>query len=132
MDPQVALARVVVDEAHEAVAAGRVGDYRANDLFAAVPGAHAQTRIKDIVDVENVRENQLVGYGIVTGLAGTGDDTSAPFASQSVLALLRRLGVQVDSSQVRLKNVAAVIVTATLPPFSRPGTKIDGASSATP
>ncbi len=93
-------------------------------VFAAPRAARAE-HLRDLTDIAGARENQLVGYGIVTGLAGTGDDTSAPFASQSVLALLRRLGVQVDSSQVRLKNVAAVIVTATLPPFSRPGTKID-------
>lgn len=81
--------------------------------------------IRDLADVAGARDNQLVGYGLVTGLAGTGDDTSVPFTSQSVLSMLRRLGVQIDSQQVRLRNVAAVVVTATLPPFAKPGTKID-------
>ena len=72
-----------------------------------------------------VRDNQLVGFGLVTGLGGTGDDTSVPFAQQAVLSMLRRLGVQVDSTQIRLRNVAAVTVTATLPPFAKAGTKID-------
>ena len=62
-----------------------------------------------------VRDNQLSGYGVVTGLNGTGDDISVPFAAQSLLALMRRLGVQVDSGQMRLRNVAAVMVTATSP-----------------
>ncbi len=88
------------------------------------PGAHAE-RLRDLAEVAGARENQLVGYGLVTGLAGTGDDTSVPFTSQSVLSMLRRLGVQVDSPQVRLRNVAAVIVTSTLPAFAKSGTKID-------
>src|SRR5688500_2255256 len=78
-------------------------------------------RVRDLADVAGVRENQLIGYGLVTGLSGTGDDTSVPFTSQSVLAMLRRLGVQVDPVQVRLRNVAAVMVTATLPAFSKQG-----------
>lgn len=82
-------------------------------------------RLRDLVDVGGARDNQLVGYGLVTGLAGTGDDTSVPFTAQSVLAMLRRLGVQVDPNQIRLRNVAAVVVTATLPPFAKQGTKID-------
>lgn len=93
-------------------------------LLAAPRVARAE-HLRDLTDVAGARENQLVGYGIVTGLQGTGDDASAPFAAQSILALLRRLGVQIDSPQVRLKNVAAVIVTATLPPFAKTGTKID-------
>lgn len=86
--------------------------------------AHAE-RLRDLADVAGARENQLVGYGIVTGLNGTGDDTSVPFTAQSVTSLMRRLGIQVDPKQLRLRNVAAVIVTATLPPFAKPGTKID-------
>ncbi|MBX3209336.1 MAG: flagellar basal body P-ring protein FlgI [Labilithrix sp.] len=82
-------------------------------------------RLRDLVDAGGARENQLVGYGLVTGLAGTGDDVSVPFTAQSVLSMLRRLGVQVDSPQIRLRNVAAVIVTAQLPPFAKQGTKID-------
>jgi flagellar P-ring protein precursor FlgI len=82
-------------------------------------------RLRDLCDVVGARDNQLVGYGIVTGLNGTGDDVSAPFAMQSLRALLRRLGVQVDARQVRLRNVAAVVVTATIPPFMRSGARLD-------
>jgi flagellar P-ring protein FlgI len=87
-------------------------------------------RLRDICDVVGARDNQLVGYGVVTGLAGTGDDISAPFAAQSMRALLRRLGVQVDNRQLRLRNVAAVVVTATIPPFSRNGNRLDVVVSA--
>jgi flagellar P-ring protein precursor FlgI len=89
------------------------------------PGAAQAEHIRDLADVAGARENQLIGYGLVTGLSGTGDDTSVPFTSQSVLAMLRRLGVQVDPTQIRLRNVAAVIVTATLPAFAKQGTKVD-------
>lgn len=92
--------------------------------FALSRDAHAD-RIRDLADVAGARENQLVGYGIVTGLNGTGDDTSVPFTSQSVLSLLRRLNVQVDPAQIRLRNVAAVIVTANMPPFAKQGSKLD-------
>ena len=86
--------------------------------------AHAE-RLRDLADVAGARDNQLVGYGLVTGLQGTGDDASVPFTAQSVLSMLRRLGVQADPAQVRLRNVAAVIVTANLPPFAKQGTKLD-------
>ncbi len=85
-------------------------------------------KLRELADVAGARENQLVGYGIVTGLTRTGDDISVPFAAQSTLSLLRRLGVQIDQSQLaqmQLKNVAAVAVTATLPAFAKAGTKID-------
>jgi flagellar P-ring protein precursor FlgI len=82
-------------------------------------------KLRDLAEVAGARENQLLGYGVVTGLAGTGDDTSAPFAAQSMQAMLARLGLKVDSTQLKLRNVAAVVVTATLPAFSKPGTKID-------
>ena len=82
-------------------------------------------RLRDLTDVVGARENQLLGYGIVTGLNGTGDDASAPFAAQSLRSLLRRLGVQIDAKQVRLKNVAAVLVTANVPAFSRTGGQLD-------
>ncbi len=81
--------------------------------------------LRDLIEVFGVRDNQLIGYGIVSGLNGTGDDVSAPFAMQSLRALLRRLGVQVPDKQLRLKNVAAVVVTSTLPAFARSGTRID-------
>jgi flagellar P-ring protein precursor FlgI len=87
-------------------------------------------KVKDLCDVMGARENQLIGYGVVTGLNGTGDDVSAPFAAQSMQALLRRIGVQVDSRQLRLRNVAAVIVTADIPAFSRSGTRIDVTASS--
>lgn len=91
----------------------------------AVPREARADRVRDLCDIVGARENQLVGYGVVTGLNGTGDDVTVPFAKQSLKALLRRLGVQVDEQQVRLKNVAAVIVTATLPPFARSGARLD-------
>jgi flagellar P-ring protein precursor FlgI len=81
--------------------------------------------IRDLCDVVGARENQLVGYGIVTGLNGTGDDVSVPFAKQSLESLLRRLGVQVPDQQVRLRNVAAVVVTTTIPAFVRSGARLD-------
>ena len=91
----------------------------------AAPRTARADRLRDLVDAGGARENQLVGYGLVTGLTGTGDDVSVPFTAQSVLSMLRRLGVQVDSPQIRLRNVAAVVVTAQLPAFAKQGTKID-------
>jgi len=82
-------------------------------------------KLRDLTDVVGARDNQLVGYGVVTGLNGTGDDITVPFAQQSLRALMRRLGIQVDPKQARLKNVAAVIVTATIPPFVREGSRLD-------
>lgn len=81
--------------------------------------------VGDLCDVVGVRENQLIGYGVVSGLNGTGDDVSAPFATQSMLAFMKRMGVHIDAGQFRLKNVAAVVVTATLPPFARSGGRLD-------
>ena len=92
-------------------------------LFSA--GSARAEKLRDLCDVSGARDNQLVGYGIVTGLTNTGDDISVPFTAQSVLSLLRRLGLQVNPTQLRLRNVAAVMVTATLPAFAKPGTKID-------
>ena len=91
-------------------------------LFAAP--AHAD-KLRDLVDVVGARDNQLVGYGVVTGLNGTGDDITVPFAAQSLRALMRRLGIQIDAKQVRLRNVAAVIVTSTIPAFVREGSRLD-------
>ncbi len=88
--------------------------------------AMAASRIKDIVDVEGVRDNLLVGYGLVVGLDGTGDSlNSSPFTEQSLIGMLERLGVNVRDDGVSTDNVAAVMVTATLPPFSRQGSRID-------
>jgi flagellar P-ring protein precursor FlgI len=94
-------------------------------LIVLLPGTARADKVRDLVDIVGARENQLVGYGVVTGLNGTGDDVSSPFAMQSLRALLRRLGVQVDARQIRLKNVAAVIVTANIPAFARNGSKLD-------
>jgi len=97
------------------------------------PPATAQIRIKDIVDMEGVRDNQLVGYGLVIGLNGTGDRLrSAVFTRQSLVGMLERLGVNTRDFERQLdtKNVAAVMVTANLPAFARPGSRIDVAVSA--
>lgn len=82
-------------------------------------------RLLDLCDVVGMRDNQLIGYGVVVGLSGTGDDVSAPFAMQSLRSLLRRLGVQIDAGQLRLRNVAAVLVTANIPAFVRSGGRLD-------
>ena len=100
--------------------------------FLAAPGL-AQVRIKDIADVEGVRENQLVGYGLVVGLNGTGDRLdSAVFTRQSLIGMLERLGVNTRDQETKLqtKNVAAVMVTSSLPAFARTGGRIDVAVSA--
>lgn len=86
----------------------------------------AQSRIKDIADFEGVRDNLLVGYGLVVGLDGTGDDLdSAIFTRQSLIGMLERMGVNARDEDLETENVAAVMVTANLPPFSRQGTRID-------
>jgi|SRR5579872_1157776 len=88
--------------------------------------AHAQTvRIKDVAKVQGVATNQLVGYGLVTGLAGTGDSTSVAFTSQTIQNLLQAFGLSTSSQAVRTRNVAAVVVTAALPPFAHSGDTID-------
>jgi flagellar P-ring protein precursor FlgI len=86
----------------------------------------AAARIKDIVDFEGVRENQLVGYGLVVGLNGTGDSlNNSPFTKQSLQSMLERLGVNTAGENVRTANVAAVMVTANLPPFATQGSRMD-------
>jgi flagellar P-ring protein precursor FlgI len=93
--------------------------------------AYASSRIKDIVDVEGVRKNQLVGYGIVVGLSGTGDTLrNSPFTKQSLEAMLERLGVNTRDANMETKDAAAVMVTADLPPFGAPGARIDVTVSA--
>ena len=82
-------------------------------------------RIKDIVDIKGARQNQLVGYGLVVGLFGTGDGKNSVFTSQSLAALLNKMGVTVNPEQLKGNNVAAVMVTADLPPFARAGSQID-------
>lgn len=82
-------------------------------------------RLKDIADIEGVRGNQLFGYGVVIGLNGTGDGKGVEFTIKSLSNLLERLGVRVEPEDIKVSNVASVIVTATLPPFIRPGSRID-------
>ncbi len=86
----------------------------------------AQVKIKDIVDIENVRGNDLVGYGLVIGLDGSGDTIrNSPYTEEALSNLLERLGVNIQGSDFRPNNIAAVIITATLPPFARVGSRID-------
>ena len=95
-------------------------------LMTGLVAAFPQSRIKDIAFVQNSRDNQLIGYGLVIGLQGTGDGTrNSPFTEQSVRAMLENLGISTAVGSARTKNVAAVIVTANLPPYSRSGTRID-------
>jgi flagellar P-ring protein FlgI len=96
-------------------------------FLAAILASQAATaaRIKDLTAIEGVRTNQLVGYGLVVGLAGTGDGTTTNFTVQSLLNMLERMGVHVSSTSVKVKNVAAVMVTASMPPFARIGNQID-------
>lgn len=82
-------------------------------------------RIKDITTVEGIRDNPLMGYGVVVGLSRTGDSQQTVFSIQTLANLLARMGLQIPASSVRVNNIAAVFVTATLPPFARPGMKID-------
>ena len=93
--------------------------------------AAASSRIKDIADFEGVRENQLVGYGLVVGLNGTGDNIkSINFAKESLISMLDQLGINARDGQLKSKNIAAVLVTASLPPFARQGSRIDVMVSA--
>lgn len=88
--------------------------------------ADAQTRIRDVVDVEGVRQNDLIGYGIVVGLNGTGDSVrNSPFTEDSLTYMLERLGVNVQGEDIKPNNVAAVLVTSTLPAFARNGSTVD-------
>jgi flagellar P-ring protein precursor FlgI len=102
----------------------------------ACAGAARADRVKDLASVASQRTNQLIGYGLVVGLQGTGDDASVPFTTQSMKAMLAQMGVRIDGpltdfeqaltvSRVDIKNTAAVLVTAELPGFSKPGQRID-------
>lgn len=94
-------------------------------LLASSLVASPEVRVKDLVTVEGVRTNPLIGYGLVVGLQGTGDGTQAAFTIQSLANILRRSGVSVSQASIRVRNVAAVMVTAELPPFARPGQALD-------
>jgi flagellar P-ring protein precursor FlgI len=90
------------------------------------PGA----RVKELVSIEGVRDNQLVGYGLVVGLAGTGDRRQTVFSAQTLTNMLERMGVSAPATAIRVNNVAAVMLTATLPAFAQPGTRIDVTAAA--
>jgi flagellar P-ring protein precursor FlgI len=89
-----------------------------------------EARIKDIASIEGIRDNQLVGYGIIVGLNGTGDSQQTSFPIQTLAATLLRMGVSVPAASIRVQNLAAVFISATLPPFARPGTKLDITASS--
>lgn len=95
-----------------------------------MPPAQSATRLKELASIEGVRENPLIGYGLVVGLNGTGDRRQTVFSAQSLANLLQQMGVSVPGSALRVNNTAAVIVTASLPPFSQPGIKIDVTAAA--
>jgi len=87
--------------------------------------AFATVKIRDISDVEGIRNNQLIGYGLVVGLNGTGDKSGTDFTVQSLVNMMERMGITVKKDDVSVKNVAAVMVTAKLPPYSKAGTMVD-------
>jgi flagellar P-ring protein precursor FlgI len=94
-------------------------------VILALPAVTMGARIKDIAKLKGVRNNQLIGYGLIVGLNGTGDSSSTEFTIQSLVNMLERLGVTVDKDKVKVDNVAAVMVTAELLPFAKPGNTID-------
>ena len=94
-------------------------------IFVIVPSAGYSARIKDITSIKGIRQNQLLGYGLIIGLNGTGDKGGTKFTIQGLVNMLEHMGVHVDPDEVKVKNVAAVVVSAKLPPFARIGKKID-------
>jgi flagellar P-ring protein precursor FlgI len=99
-------------------------------LLSFAAGEGENVRLKDLVSIEGVRSNQLLGYGLVVGLAGTGDRQQTVFPAQSLTNLLLQMGVSVSPSLITVKNTAAVMVTATLPPFAQPGMTVDATVGA--
>ncbi|MEO8894249.1 MAG: flagellar basal body P-ring protein FlgI, partial [Rhizomicrobium sp.] len=100
-------------------------------LVAAPVPVMAFSRVKDLIEIEGIRDNMLVGYGLVVGLNGTGDSLkNAPFTQQSIQTMLERLGVNTRGQTMQTKNVAAVMVTANLPAFAGTGSRIDVSVSA--
>src|SRR5262247_1849947 len=83
------------------------------------------TRVKDLTSIAGVRDNQLIGYGLVVGLNGTGDGNNTGFSGQTVSTMLRTMGLTIDAAKIRARNAAAVMATATLPPFARAGGHVD-------
>lgn len=98
--------------------------------LALAPLAAGAARLKDLTAVKGVRENQVVGYGLVVGLNGTGDKAQTEFTVQSLASLLAKIGIGVDPDAIKVKNVAAVMVTGMLPPFARVGGRIDAVISS--
>jgi flagellar P-ring protein FlgI len=94
-------------------------------LFTVLVDTAAGARLKELATIEGVRDNQLIGFGLVVGLNGTGDRRQTIFSAQTLANLLERMGVSVTPTAIQVANTAAVMVTATLPPFGQPGTKID-------
>jgi len=96
-------------------------------LLVLISGQACAERIKDLATIRGVRENQLIGYGLVAGLDGSGDQTTqTPFTVQSIISMMQQLGVNIPpGTSLQLKNIAAVMVTASLPPFSQPGQQLD-------
>src|SRR3954463_9895491 len=94
------------------------------------PAPTPGSRLKDLVGIEGVRDNQLIGYGLVVGLNGTGDRRQTLFSAQSLTNLLNQMGVTVAATALRVNNTASVLVTAKLPPFSRAGSRIDVTAAA--
>ncbi len=94
-------------------------------LLLLLPYPASAIRIKDIAAFDGVRDNQLIGYGLVVGLNGTGDSDQTTFPVQSVVNLLERMGISINRSEITVKNVAAVMVTGTLPPFAKQGNRMD-------
>lgn len=99
-------------------------------LLAAPAPTPCAARLKELVTIEGVRDNQLIGYGLVVGLNKTGDRLQTIFSAQSLTNLLQRMGVSVPPDAIRVNNTASVMVTATLPPFAQPGTRIDVTAAA--
>jgi flagellar P-ring protein precursor FlgI len=95
--------------------------------FGEAPG---EVRLKELISLEGVRDNQLMGYGLVVGLAGKGDSRQTIFSAQSLANLLERMGLTVSATAIQSKNTAAVMVTATLPPYAQPGSQVDVTISA--
>lgn len=98
-------------------------------LCGALPAARA-TRIKELAQIEGIRDNQLIGYGLVVGLAGTGDGVQTQFTVQTLRNMLDRMGISLPPAMLRVTNTAAVMITGTLPPFAQPGGKVDVTVSA--
>src|ERR1700743_3653655 len=95
-------------------------------LLAAITGtANAATRLKELITIEGVRDNQLMGYGLVVGLNGTGDSRQTIFSGQSLTNMLNRMGLTISATDIQVKNTAGVMVTATLPPYAQAGSHLD-------